>query len=126
MGGYIRPQVQVFWVVTPCGDVVGYQSFGVLCFTLKMEAAWPTETLISYHNTTKRHKPGDLEMKLQRHENLITNIKIEFKKIACCEMSPHLHGVPTRSGEVSPTFQTALLLTIMRNTCLIKVRNLHC
>jgi hypothetical protein len=34
-------------------------------FTLKMEAAWSFETLISYHkttNTTKHHNPEDLDL----------------------------------------------------------------
>jgi hypothetical protein len=39
---------KIFWVVTPCSVVVEYQCFGV---NLKMEAAWPSETLVFYHNT---------------------------------------------------------------------------
>jgi len=31
-------------------------------FTLKKEAALTSETLVSYHNTTRRHKPEDVEM----------------------------------------------------------------
>jgi len=45
----VKIQVEVFWVVTPCSVVVGYQRFGGLSclhlhFTLKMEAARPAET----------------------------------------------------------------------------------
>jgi hypothetical protein len=42
----MRIEVMVFWVVTPCSDVVGYY------FNLKMEAARFSETLISYHIST--------------------------------------------------------------------------
>jgi hypothetical protein len=31
-------------------------------FTLKMEAAWASETLISYHKSTRRHSPEDVEL----------------------------------------------------------------
>jgi hypothetical protein len=72
-------QVEVFWIVTPCGVVVGSQSFGgpfclpedrdlaVSIFMLKkqttqkMEAARSSETLVSYRHITRRHKPEDHE-----------------------------------------------------------------
>jgi hypothetical protein len=50
--------VTVFWILTPCNNVIAYQRFGGsrclhLHFTLKMEAARTSEALAYYHNTTK-------------------------------------------------------------------------
>jgi hypothetical protein len=51
-------QVAVFWVVKPCSVVVGYRRFrGPRClhrhFTMKMEAAWTSETSVSYTSPPK-------------------------------------------------------------------------
>jgi len=63
----VKFQVEVFWVVV----VVGYQRFRDLCclhrqredFTLKMEAALSSETLVSYISA-RSHNPEDLDLNL--------------------------------------------------------------
>jgi hypothetical protein len=67
----MKIQIVVFRLMTPCSDVVEYQRFGGSCclhlqgevtytyahfpstihFTLKIEAAWFSRTLVSYHIT---------------------------------------------------------------------------
>jgi hypothetical protein len=52
-------QVDVFWVVTPCSVVSGYQRFrGPCCLHFQ------GETLVSYHNATRRHKTEYLELEV--------------------------------------------------------------
>jgi hypothetical protein len=66
----MRIQVVIFWaVVTPCSDVGRYQRFGGPCCIhlqgeVKMEAAKSSETLVSYHTITWRHKPEDHDLKV--------------------------------------------------------------
>jgi hypothetical protein len=49
----MKIQVEVFWVVTPCSDVVEYQRFGEPCY-LHLQGE-----VVSYHITTRRHNSED-------------------------------------------------------------------
>jgi len=46
----MKIQVMVFWVLMPCSNMVGY-------FTLKMQAARSSETLVTYCITSRRENP---------------------------------------------------------------------
>jgi len=52
----IKTQIVVFWVVTPCGDVVGYRCFGGTCasiFRVRWRLCCPTTSLYGF--TTKKN-----------------------------------------------------------------------
>jgi len=45
---------------------------GFVVFTLKMEVACTSETLVSYHSITRHHNPENLDLKYHRSESLKT------------------------------------------------------
>jgi hypothetical protein len=74
-------QVEVFWIVTMRSVIVGYQRFGGLCCLclqgeVKMKTAWTSQTTTSFHNTTQRHNPEDLDLNLHHRKNLKSLIVI--------------------------------------------------
>jgi hypothetical protein len=61
--------VVAFWDTIACSDTVGYHNFNVY-FTLKMEAARSSETLVSYHIIARCQHPEDNDFNLHRRETL--------------------------------------------------------
>jgi len=57
-------QLDVFCIATPCIVAVEYQRSSSI--SLKTEVARFSETLLSYHNTTRRHNPEDPDLKVIR------------------------------------------------------------
>jgi len=55
---YVNPfQVEVFWFVTTCSVLLGYQRFRGPCASM----VWTSEKLVSYYIITRRHSTEDLD-----------------------------------------------------------------
>jgi hypothetical protein len=46
-----------------------FQNHAASIFTMKMEAAWSSETVVCYHITAGYYNPGKYDLNVHRHEN---------------------------------------------------------
>jgi hypothetical protein len=92
---------------------------------LKMFATSSSETLVSYHNTTQRHNPEDLNLNLHRRESLKTRTRL------CCV---YLHDLarfpfPQARWPLCGTFYLENLMSSLRpyprNSERVSQTNLH-
>jgi hypothetical protein len=50
-------------------DTIISKVHAAFIFRVKAGAAWTSEMLVPYHNTTWHHKPGELDLDLYLYEN---------------------------------------------------------